>query len=290
MKEELPASASSDSHLCLECGKKTANPKFCNRSCAAKYNNRVTPKRSPEGTCQTCKTAISSNRTYCEICWKAREEERLRPKRSVSVSQESVFSIHGSSLFGECSVGDFLDDFEAVAKLSPCYLPPADWQRHADFLQLLRQFSTPHWRLRQSEEPISALEFPISELEWLLHNWVESVVFTNDAHPLAPTFALATAEVIAAHAHGEKDYEYYNEHRRFRIDPMVRELQPPRQEIAGQNLKKEITQRDLSNLMVAARLPEGVKITLFDQDVAFPSHDIFFVIAHCHRSQVSDDR
>lgn len=30
---------------CLECGKEIRNPKFCNRSCAAKFNNKKYPKR-----------------------------------------------------------------------------------------------------------------------------------------------------------------------------------------------------------------------------------------------------
>lgn len=42
---------------CLECGNQTVNPKFCNRSCAAKYNNKHYPKRK-----RTKNTAV------CPIC------------------------------------------------------------------------------------------------------------------------------------------------------------------------------------------------------------------------------
>lgn len=44
--------------------------KFCSRSCAASYNNKVHPKRNLEGSCKTCNTTISSSRLYCNICIK----------------------------------------------------------------------------------------------------------------------------------------------------------------------------------------------------------------------------
>lgn len=84
----------SNPNLCLFCqsailpqpGKvltDTRKQKFCNRSCAAKYNNRRFPKRScatsPTGLCATCTTVIHykkgkdgtySVRRYCEPCSK----------------------------------------------------------------------------------------------------------------------------------------------------------------------------------------------------------------------------
>lgn len=55
--------------FCLYCKFETSNPKFCSKSCAAKYNNRKFPKRSGEGICKTCKVSISSARSYCSDCW-----------------------------------------------------------------------------------------------------------------------------------------------------------------------------------------------------------------------------
>lgn len=42
---------------------------FCNSSCAAKYNNKLTPKRTPEGKCKKCYVTIPSYRTYCSPCY-----------------------------------------------------------------------------------------------------------------------------------------------------------------------------------------------------------------------------
>ena len=54
---------------CIECSNQTNNPKFCSKSCAAKFNNKVFPKRSLKGACKTCKSIISSSRSYCDECW-----------------------------------------------------------------------------------------------------------------------------------------------------------------------------------------------------------------------------
>lgn len=55
---------------CITCNNLTQNPKFCSRSCAAKTNNKLNPKRKPEGVCKLCKIQILSNRSYCKNCYK----------------------------------------------------------------------------------------------------------------------------------------------------------------------------------------------------------------------------
>lgn len=54
---------------CKQCDKETNNPKFCNRSCAASYNNRISPKRKPEHTCLDCTALCNSKRARCQICY-----------------------------------------------------------------------------------------------------------------------------------------------------------------------------------------------------------------------------
>lgn len=58
---------------CLECGTEFKSPKhenrkFCGSSCAATFNNRITPKRGPEGECKECKAEIPKRWTYCTDC------------------------------------------------------------------------------------------------------------------------------------------------------------------------------------------------------------------------------
>ena len=48
---------------CLECNLETNNPKFCGRSCAAKYNNKKTPKRKSKKKCSLCDNYVKNWRT-----------------------------------------------------------------------------------------------------------------------------------------------------------------------------------------------------------------------------------
>src|SRR5262245_48042096 len=51
--------------VCPVCGRKTRNPKFCSRSCAAKQNNVLAPKRRPGGHCLVCSVSIPRRNRYC---------------------------------------------------------------------------------------------------------------------------------------------------------------------------------------------------------------------------------
>ena len=54
---------------CLNCGAETLNPKFCSRSCAAKANNRLFPKRSKAlYFCKKCGKQAAYRRSYCKDC------------------------------------------------------------------------------------------------------------------------------------------------------------------------------------------------------------------------------
>lgn len=55
--------------MCLQCGDATTNPKFCNRSCSAKYTNRTHPRR--KWHCKRCgeaKPRPSRGAYYCVEC------------------------------------------------------------------------------------------------------------------------------------------------------------------------------------------------------------------------------
>ena len=54
---------------CIVCHSKTKNPKFCSRSCSAKFNNKRFPKRSKTKTCRLCHILIPSSRSFCDECF-----------------------------------------------------------------------------------------------------------------------------------------------------------------------------------------------------------------------------
>lgn len=66
---------------CLECGEITDNPKFCTRSCAAKYNNRTSPKRKTRRRCLKCDSLVDhwSDR-YCQQHIQEREDNHPKNK------------------------------------------------------------------------------------------------------------------------------------------------------------------------------------------------------------------
>lgn len=66
-----------ETHLCLQCGKLTKNPKFCSRSCAATYNNRLFPKRKPQSTCIDCGQPCTKQGKFCRSCWTKRKDNEL---------------------------------------------------------------------------------------------------------------------------------------------------------------------------------------------------------------------
>ena len=63
---------------CLQCGTLTKNKKFCARSCAASFNNKISPNRKLERFCAACGiVAVLSDRKFCIDCW----ETKIRHNR-----------------------------------------------------------------------------------------------------------------------------------------------------------------------------------------------------------------
>jgi 5-methylcytosine-specific restriction endonuclease McrA len=60
--------------VCPVCGQETRNPKFCSRSCAAKVNNVLAPKRRLGGICSVCSIPIPRRSRYC---WEHRPNRPL---------------------------------------------------------------------------------------------------------------------------------------------------------------------------------------------------------------------
>jgi 5-methylcytosine-specific restriction endonuclease McrA len=64
---------------CPSCGQKTHNPKFCSKTCAAKLNNRLFPKRKPGGRCSVCGRAIALRSKYCSAHKPNKPRDRSLP-------------------------------------------------------------------------------------------------------------------------------------------------------------------------------------------------------------------
>jgi hypothetical protein len=69
--------------VCPVCGRETRNPKFCTRSCAAKRNNVLFPKRSPGSRCRVCQCPIPLRNRYCREHKPNKPLDRSRPISTV---------------------------------------------------------------------------------------------------------------------------------------------------------------------------------------------------------------
>ena len=65
--------------VCPVCGRTTRNPKFCSRSCAAKLNNVLAPKRRPCGSCSVCGCLVPRRNKYCPEHRPNRPLDRSQP-------------------------------------------------------------------------------------------------------------------------------------------------------------------------------------------------------------------
>lgn len=75
---------------CLNCDKETSNSKFCSRSCAASYNNKITQKRSKEGNCRICNTPISKSRSFCSDACRGKDRSIRRSKSNAKTGYEHI--------------------------------------------------------------------------------------------------------------------------------------------------------------------------------------------------------
>lgn len=69
---------------CLVCGRETRTPKFCSRSCAAKMNNVLVPKRGYAGRCFRCQIPIPRRHRYCPEHRPNKPLDRSQPIRAVA--------------------------------------------------------------------------------------------------------------------------------------------------------------------------------------------------------------
>jgi hypothetical protein len=70
--------------VCPVCGQKTRNPKFCSRSCAAKVNNVLAPKRRLGGCCWVCQCPIPRRNRYCPAHRPNRPLDRSQPISAIA--------------------------------------------------------------------------------------------------------------------------------------------------------------------------------------------------------------
>jgi len=88
---------------CPNCQKETSNPKFCSRSCAASFTNRLSPKRKLTKKCSKCNNIVRNYRSkLCENHFQemklASNEEYKNRTIGYYRSKECLKHLHKSSI------------------------------------------------------------------------------------------------------------------------------------------------------------------------------------------------
>lgn len=110
---------------CLNCGtvfnKSTTNINkspnhFCSCSCAASFNNRKTPKRSPEGHCRVCQKPIPTDKTWCsETCRNYLKPIPKKPHGSCVVAWRQRLKLKAITLKGgSCQICGYKNSVRAM--------------------------------------------------------------------------------------------------------------------------------------------------------------------------------
>lgn len=265
---------------CLVCGEKTRNPRFCSRSCAAKYNNKANPKRRPEGHCLECRTVISTRKSYCDKCaskLRAKHEREMQRKtqnirswRAVSGSyaEAPIEDIHTSKtvvfenrsgwmrsrLTPKDKAGVFIDRLIGICFATPAYLRSVHAPRHIALLNELKEFSFTRHHWKAKPETVLVADLPIVELSPALNEWIFSY-FAEEHHALMPSFALDTARFLQAHLEGDAAYRSIH----WRIEPMVSGVDRDILRFIDRQFKKEFTER-MGKLLFCARVPDNSRV------------------------------
>jgi predicted nucleic acid-binding Zn ribbon protein len=295
---------------CIVCGTQTDNPKFCGRSCAAKYNNRVVPKRRPEGECEKCKAAIPRQNRYCSVCKQILDNEQDRQNRHIKswqdlhgkecqgaikrfwMSKKIVFEPSSSSpsqlpLPLHVSCGEFLDSLIGICFARPAYLRRDDARRHVVLLSELKEYVPRGYAAQPG--PAKTADLPVKALSGAMQDWIESYLYDDSAHPMMSSYALETTRFAAVHAWGH----YAHDPEPWEITPLL--------DLADKNVsyfrflrdrqfKKRFTEK-MGQIDVIARVPEGCNVVGPNKiEVMAAGTDFVFHVAHCHlSSEVHDD-
>lgn len=139
------------SMTCIQCQQETSNPRFCGRSCAAKYNNARSPKRSPEGSCSDCGASIPTSRKRCGECRLTKSSIPTKPKvvstEEGTIKQQAYLRKRRNEakvlLGGKCTICGSVEklEFDHVDPREKCYEISRGIARHTSWEVLLLELA-----------------------------------------------------------------------------------------------------------------------------------------------------
>lgn len=164
---------------CISCGKETANPKFCSRSCAAKINNKV-PKRKLSKKCSKCDSVVHS---YRSLLCKLHHQEYLQNKKEYLLSltledyteRECVKRLQPSSKF--VHVRGLCRSWNRDKLLLPCHV--CGYSKHVELAHIrpLNSFKLTA-TLREVNGPENVIQL-CPNCHWEFDNGLITLVFPD---------------------------------------------------------------------------------------------------------------
>lgn len=290
---------------CVYCGKETSNPKFCNSSCAASYNNGRKPKRVGEGVCETCGESIPKRKRYCSVheaqakaeqeIAKRRETDNVRRWKTltgewrdtsvfrVSPRREVVFRVRERLLTMANSCGELIDQLLGVCFALPEYLLPTDATRYIALLNALKEHRFRSYNPEITQAAIT--EANVKRMGFACQDWIYSCFATTE-HPLLPAWALDTVEFIQAHV----QHHWQHEPETWMIEPLMENEDGYEIFRFGfdSGFKRDFTKR-FSGTVLRCRVPHGCMLRFRGSNLLGEGGEFCAVAKRCHTSQVLQD-
>jgi predicted nucleic acid-binding Zn ribbon protein len=281
---------------CAKCGKPTANPKFCDKSCAASFNNRSKPKRKPEGRCIGCGAAISASQRRCSGCKEVESQAaRDRAENVVTIrrldgamervnvvptslkTKTVVRPVHAEELSLSAPASKVFEILLGLLAHGPDWLRLEERARYTTLFRDLALFP-----VATHDSHPRAETLPIADLPRAASQWLDSLA--RSADPLLLSFGLDAHEFLFALLMGRSGYGDDPE-----LEPVL-QLRPTLEWSSffnNRSLRRHYTERVLNGLLVVARVPENSSIRL-NNDVLVNAGDPFGIsILRCHLSEAS---
>jgi len=292
---QMSGGSTTTTKRCAECGKPTANPKFCDKSCAARFNNRRTPKRKPEGKCGGCGAPVTSGKRRCLACLAADAEaakvraegiitvrrldgsmERVKTKPMSLRTRTVVQPVAPKRLALSTPAARVFELVLGLLADGPEWLRPVERARYST---LFRDFARFPVRTRGQEDPTERL--PTEELPRAAIQWLDALATDDD--PLLLSFGFDAVEFFFELVTGRHGYGSEPD-----LEPII-DIQPPIERgyfSDKRSMRKRYTERVLGRLPVVACIPLGGSIRRENGDVLISGGELFGVqIVRCHLSE-----
>jgi len=303
VKKRKEKSAAIRANKCENCGKTNANPRFCNRSCAATKNNIEVPKRKPEGNCEKCGTPVFLRKRYCQQCQievKAEKEEQerrcqenyqswltptgeVRERPIQRARMRTVFRLDREDLSerlnGQSPAHELIDYLIGICFAGTPYLRQQDAMRYISLLADLNEFNYRDWS-NATERKIKVGELCIDYLPRAVRQWVDAYL-EQPHHPMMPAYAMDAARFLERHMVGYETFDWT-------IEPLLPPGRFERSEFFDSAFRRRFTTK--FGPLVGCRVPNaGYWLRQPDwMEPLHPGNRFLLRIHRCHLSERSD--